>query len=160
MNIREFNDIDISEINKYVASQVPLSILPQMFILTEEPIKKIQIFISIYRTIEGARDFVETEQTRSKLNEFLDEGKAAYNEIYPLFLKYDASSIFYGKEYLFKNLVDCMIKHNSAINKFTNNFIVFAEKLELISTDTVAGIKLDKFEGVELVRKAQGLVED
>ena len=160
LNIRDFTDTEIAEINKYVVSQIPQSILPQLFLLSEDPDKKIRIFIGIYRIIESARDFVESEDTRTKMTLFLDTGKLAYTELYPKLLKYDTCDMAFRKDALTKDLIRSMLKHNTEINSFTNKFIVFAEKLELISTDTVAGIKLDKQEGIELVKRAQALVDD
>jgi len=42
MDIRDFTDTEIGAINSYVLDNIPNSKLPQLFVLTEEPVKKIE----------------------------------------------------------------------------------------------------------------------
>lgn len=160
MDIRKFDSAEIAEINSYVITQVPQTILPQLFVLTEEPIKKIKSFIAVYRIVSGCKDFVEKNETKEKLNTFLDEVKKCYELLYSIFIDYDSINLEYVKHVNLKKMLKILLEHSEKINEFVNSFLVFAEKQELISTDTVSGIKLDGPEGEDLYEKIVSKVKD
>ena len=160
IDIRDFDDSEISEINKYVITQIPQSLLPQLFILTEEPIKKMKIFLIIFRIITGIREFVEKPETRNKLDLFMKEVKQIYDKSYSLFNKYELSQSEYIKDKLLEEIVSIIDNKKHDLNKFINSFLVFAEKQELTLTESVSGVKLDTPEGVDLYEKISNMVED
>ena len=86
IDIRDFSSADIAEINSYIINQVPQSLLPQLFMLTEEPMKKMKVFNSVYRILCSARDFVESTDTKNKMTSLLDEYSNIYNKMYTLYL--------------------------------------------------------------------------
>ncbi len=153
MDIRQFTEEEIAEINGYVIMQVPQSLLPEMFILSEEPYKKVKIFIAIFRILTGVIDFVETKDTKQKMIEFLSEYKEDYEKLYHSFIISENSS--YAPKLQKRKLI-FMLRETSLnlrINKLINSFLVFAEKQELISTDKVTGLNLDSSEGENLYNK-------
>ena len=160
IDIRDFDDTEISEINKYVITQIPQSLLPQLFILTEEPIKKMKIFLIVFRIITGIREFVEKLETRNKLDLFMKDVKQIYDKSYSLFNKYELSQSEYIKDKLLDEILSIIDDKKHDLNKFINSFLVFAEKQELISTDSVSGVKLDTPEGVDLYEKISKMVEE
>ena len=160
IDIRDFDDTEISEINKYVITQIPQSLLPQLFILTEEPIKKMKIFLIIFRIITGIREFVEKPETRNKLDLFIKDVEQIYDKSYSLFNKYELSQSEYLKDKLLEEIVSIIDDKKHDLNKFINSFLVFAEKQELISTESVSGVKLDTPEGVDLYEKISKMVEE
>ena len=160
IDIRDFDDTEISEINKYVITQIPQSLLPQLFILTEEPIKKMKIFLIIFRIITGIREFVEKPETRNKLDLFIKDVEQIYGKSYSLFNKYELSQSEYLKDKLLEEIVSIIDDKKHDLNKFINSFLVFAEKQELISTESVSGVKLDTPEGVDLYEKISKMVEE
>ena len=160
IDIRDFDDTEISEINKYVITQIPQSLLPQLFILTEEPIKKMKIFLIVFRIITGIREFVEKPETRNKLDLFIKDVEQIYDKSYSLFNKYELSQSEYLKDKLLEEIVSIIDDKKHDLNKFINSFLVFAEKQELISTESVSGVKLDTPEGVDLYEKISKMVEE
>jgi len=153
IDIRDFSSTDIAEINGYIINQVPQSLLPQLFMLTEEPMKKMKVFNSVYRILCSARDFVESVENKDKMTKMLDEYSDIYNKMYTLYLSSITAN--YGLDGVnrkiileFKN-----VETNKKINKLINYFLVFAEKQELLETEKVTGINLDTPEGLDLHKK-------
>lgn len=160
MTLRNFTPDEIAEINNYVLNQIPQTILPSLFIITEEPIKKLRSFIAIYRVLQSCRDFIENDETRQKLNEHLKKSKDAYKETYEILVNFDTSLLEIEKDYYEKKIKRLVQEYNNDINYCVNTFLVFAEKMELISTNTVSGIKMDKEFGQELYENISKNVED
>ncbi len=153
MNIREFTSEEISEINSYVITQIPQTLLPSLFVLSESMDKKIKIFISIHRIIEGAKEFIEKEETKIKIQLFLNEVKDTYDKLYSLQLESNQTDMELKKKNIEKRMTLEVLEKNQLINSFINSFLVFAEKQELLSTNSVAGIKMDDDEGMDLYKK-------
>lgn len=153
VNIRDFNATEIGEINSYVINQIPQSILPTLFIITEEPMKKAKIFNIIYRIMTAAKDFVEDPSLKKKLEYFLDKFSDNYKLFYNLYLSYEASMI--NKRKIERKIIKEFMDHekNLNVNELINSFLVFAEKQELLETEKVTGINMDIPEGVELHKK-------
>ncbi|MAG47081.1 hypothetical protein CL617_00615 [archaeon] len=159
MDIRNFTSDEIGEINNYVTTQIPQSILPQLFILSEEKVKKVKIFIAIYRIVSATKDFVEKQETKDKLRLFLEPYREIYLQLYTKLLYYEQSNIEYGKHKEENIMIQLLLNNNDKVNYLCNSFLVFAEKQELISTNTVTGIKLDKPEGEDIMEKLSKLVK-
>lgn len=153
MDIRDFTDTEIGAINSYVLDNIPNSKLPQLFVLTEEPVKKIRAFISIYRIISGCRDFIGTSITKDKIIDHLNAVKGFYDVAYPILIKYDNEELESMQKIYFKMLVKKMILHNDNLNYFINTFLVFSEKQQLYNIDTISGVKLEAEEGIDLYNK-------
>jgi hypothetical protein len=153
MDIRDFTSDEIAAINSYVLDNIPNSKLPQLFVLTEEPIKKIRAFISIYRIISGCNDFMGKEETKDKITSHLNEIQKSYDYIYPLLLNYDLEEMEMMKSIYLKKIVRRMLEDNDKLNYFINTFLVFSEKQQLYNVDTVSGVKLETPEGEDLYEK-------
>jgi len=153
MDIRDFTDEEIGIINSYVLDNIPNSKLPQLFVLTEEPIKKIRAFVSIYRIISGCRDFIGIPSTKEKIINHLNAVKGFYDKAYPIIIKYDNEELECMQRIHFKKLINILIEENDKVNYFINTFLVFSEKQQLHNIDTVSGVKLDVPEGVDLYEK-------
>lgn len=153
MDARDFTADEIAEINSYVINQVPQSILPQLFILTEEPIKKTKAFNAIFRILEASRDFAETPETTKKITKFLSEFNDIYDKMYINYVQYEAAS--YNKLRFSKKIIHMykIPETNRLVNKLINSFLVFAEKQVLLETEKVTGVNMDIEEGVELHKK-------
>lgn len=155
-NIRNFTYEEITEINRYVVTQVPHSILPQLFIITDEPIKKIQIFLNVFKIISSARDFVENSETKNKLNIVLGLVKEIYNNLYETYVEYESTELDFIKMKIKKRLINFVKEYNNNINYLCSAFLVFAEKQELTSINDIAGLNLEKPEGEETYSKIIG----
>jgi hypothetical protein len=153
VHIRDFTDDEIAEINRYVSTQVPQSSLPQLVVLTNEPNKKTQAFIDIYRIMMGVSDFVANPETKEKLKRMLNQYKEAHDSLHDLFLATREDGINFGKHRTQQQLLINSEKYREEINQLCNYFLVFAEKQELISTDEFSGINLDKPEGEDIYKK-------
>ena len=160
VGIRDFKPEEIAEINGYVITQIPQTILPQLFVLSEKLFKKAKVFVTIYRIMSGARDFSEKESTKQKIENHLNYVDDVYYKLYKIISKYDNLNINFGKNNLLRKLNNIVIENNYKINFFINSFLVFAEKQELISTDSVSGIKLENEEGMDIYNKLSKLVID
>ena len=150
LNVRNLTDTDIGEVSQYIRAQIPQSILPQLFLLTEDIIKKAKIFVNIFRMVSAARDYVGSTKTTETLDNILNEVKFIYNEVYPLVVEYDTEDLNYAKIDIVDELKTKVLKYNPKINIFCNIFLVFAEKQDLIPIETVSGIKLEVEEGKNL----------
>ena len=153
MDIRKFTEQEIAEINSYVVNQIPQTILPQLFVLSEEPIKKARIFVAIYRIITGVKDFISGQETKEKLKTILKEVEDVYKKLYEVINELDSTEMELKKKNLNRILLNTILDNNSSINSFINSFLVFAEKQELIPVDSVSGVRLDTDEGQDLYKK-------
>ena len=160
LNVRNFSDTEIAELNNYVLTQVPQSVLPRLFILTEEPIKKVRAFIAIYRILQGCKDFVGDKTLGTKLELHIGKAKEPYIKIYELLMDYDDTEMEMKKSNINKKIKLNLLEYNDQINFLINTFLVFAEKVELIPIETVSGLKLDNETGVNIYDSLTKLVED
>ena len=153
MDARNFTADEIAEINIYVINQVPQSILPQLFILTEEPMKKTKAFNTIFRILQAARDFAEKDETTDKLTAFLTEFQELYDTLYTYYIQFESAT--YNKKKMNKKIINMYAtsENNRLVNKLINSFLVFAEKQELLETEKVTGVNMDVEEGQELHKK-------
>jgi len=154
ITVRNFTEDEITEISSYIREQIPQGILPKLYILTEEPIKKIRAFIAIYRIVSGIRDYTENEITREKITNIINQVEDVYLKLYNMLIDYD-NSIPFGKKRKLRTMINVLNNSidNLKINKLINEFLIFAEKQILLETDKVTGINMDMIEGKELYNK-------
>jgi hypothetical protein len=153
---RDFGKTEIIEINRYVTSNVPFSVLERIFPLTENAHNKAQVFTIVYRIINSAMQYVGNEGTRKKLKSLLDECEQEYKDIYNALMRYESGG--FGSYNNFKIITDILsdIDKNSKINKLIDIFLVFAEKQTFFDIEKVAGIESSKKEGSDIVDKIIG----
>lgn len=153
MDIRQFNETEVAELHNYVRNQVPQSELPRLSLLTENPSKKAQAFIDIYRILSGCKDFSSNEETRNKLQLIMNEYEELYKKLLSLFIDTIEGNTEYSKFYANKELKEVVVENSLMINTMNNSFLVFAEKVELMAIEEVSGVSLDKPEGEEIYKK-------
>ncbi len=153
MNIREFSADEIGEINNYVSTQIPNTLLPTMFVLTDNIEKKIKVFLTAYRIMEGAMALIEKEETKNKIKRLLDEIKEIYDKISPLQAASDTTNMELKKLNILRQTTYIIEENKDKINKTITYFLVFADKQELISTNALSGLNLDIPEGKEIYDK-------
>lgn len=146
---RDFTKDEISEINQYVVTNVPYSILQTIFPLTENPVKKAEVYTIVYRFIVGAKNYVALIETRKKLGNLLRENAALYEEIYVELLRMKNPISNWGSHRSLQRMY--IIFSDMSKNKIMNNlidiFLVFAEKQVLLDIENVVGINMDSEEG-------------
>ena len=116
MNIRNFTSDEIAEINNYVLTQIPQTILPSLFLITEEPIKKTRVFVAIYRILNSCKDFIENDSTKEKLIEHLNYSSESYIKFYDIILKYDLTELELRKKMLENTIIETMKIYNNQVN--------------------------------------------
>lgn len=135
-----FTQEEIRNIHYYITTQIPHTILPRMFILTENLGEKCSIYVTIFSTIESCRFYIKNEETRDKLKKLLDEGRNAFDELYDLYLEKINSELNMGNTQINDNIAEIVKENNQIINKIRSVFLVFAEKVELTELDKVTGV--------------------
>lgn len=135
-----FSQEEIRNIHYYITTQIPHTILPRMFILTENLSEKCSIFITIFSTIESCRFYIKNDDTRDKLKKLLDEGREVFNQLYDLYLEKVNSELNMGNTQINDNIAEIVKENNQIINKIRSIFLVFAEKVELTELDKVTGV--------------------
>ncbi len=152
--IRTFNKKEIQEVNAYIAANVPYSVLTQLFILTEKPIHKAQIFVAVYRLIQSAERYVASENTRYKLNKLLSDGEREHEIVYEQLSKFQHSNVNFNRHHFLNKIEDVFIdqKANQRINRIIDAFLVFAEKQELLDVDKVTGLDLENEQGQKALK--------
>ncbi len=152
---RDFDSVEVGEINSYISANVPYSVLQTLFPLTENYMQKAQIYTIIYRIVYGAANYAENLKTRNKILQLLAETEVTYHNVYALLSSIENSKISYGKHMLEFQLRKMFedVSVNFRINKLIDIFLIFAEKLVLLETDKVAGLELDIEEGKDMYKK-------
>lgn len=152
---RDFKGEEIAEISQYIQTNIPYSVLQQIFPLTEVPENKIKAFTIMYRMINGAMNYVEEPETRKKIEELLKECESIYIELYSIYFDNNTSSTFWGSHLRNRLLKNVIVNSNNMkkINKLIDIFLIFSEKQILLDKDKVIGIELDTKEGVDLKNK-------
>ena len=160
--LREFDKTEISEINQYIATNVPYSILQQVFVLTENPILKAQVFTSVYRILQSCVRYVAHEDTRSKLSRLIADSKDIYANLYAVLSRYQNSRVNFNKHRIVYKIEDFFINQetNIKINKLIDSFLIFAEKQELLDLDKIIGIDLDNDAGKRVLKDVNIEISD
>jgi len=159
IDIRQFKQDEIAEINTYVTTQVPLSELPKLFVLTEEPLKKAKIFVMVFRILNACADYISDDETKKKLKDYLNPFKEIYNILYDYVIREDSNSVNYARHYRENIIRKLVLEHNFLINVLINGFLVFAEKQILHNQDRITGINLEVPEGEEIYKKIIGSLQ-
>lgn len=159
MNPREFDDEEISELNVYIVNQVPQSMLTQVVILDEQPLKKARIFVTTYRIVTACYDYVAKAETKSKVGKYLGEVKMIYNRLYPVLTQRETSESDFSKSVLDVEIGLIINEFKHLINNFINVFIVLAEKQELVDTNKLVGIDLQSKQGESMYDDLTKLVD-
>jgi len=152
---RDFDTAEVDEIHQYIAANVPYTVLSGLFILTENLNDKAKAFCIIYRIVNGAKNYVEDQKTRLKLESLLLECKPAYELLFKLISDSENSTVSYGmhmNKHKMKLLFNDYEK-NFMVNKLIDAFLIFAEKLVLLETNKVVGLELDTEEGRDVYKK-------
>lgn len=158
---KDFTKEEIMSISKYIITNVPYTILEQIFPLTEDVIKKSEIFTIMYRMIGSAKNYISNPETHQKLVELLESCEKQYFDIYEHLLNYKSVSTF-GKSPIFNSLVHLMSLSENIIkiNNLIDCFLVFAEKQQLQDIEKFVAIDTDKKYGVDLVEELSKEVKD
>jgi len=153
---RDFDKTEITEINRYVISNVPFSVLERVFPLTENVHNKAQVFTIIYRIVNSAAEYVSDESTRVKLKKLLEGCKEEYQDIYSALIRYENGG--FGSYNHYKVIISIFenMEKNYKINKLIDIFLVFAEKQTFFDIERVAGIESSKKEGSDIVDRLLG----
>jgi len=153
---RLFTSTEIKEINRYITTEVPYTILEEVYALTENVLDKSKVFTIMRRIINSAKSYVADADTREKLQKMLDETTAAYNILYDLLLKYQQG--IYGR-YAIQIQIEGVFRNedtNTKINKLIDAFLLFAERQTFFDLDKAVGIESGKKEGQEVVNDIIG----
>ncbi len=152
-DIRLMHFEEIQEINKYVSTSIPYSVLQQLFILAEAPLSKAKIFTAVYRIVYSARNAAASQNTKNKLDLLLNETKDAYDKIFTLLMNYEhTNQVFNHHRYMNKIIaIFCDVNTNLKINKLIDAFLVFAEKQELYDINKILGLDLETDSGKKIL---------
>lgn len=150
---RSFTQDEIQNMNYYITNQIPHSILPRMFVLSEDPMEKSSIFTTIYSIIDSSRYYVGSRDTRKKLKKLLDETSEVYDKLNYLNLEKNNSDVSIGNYKISNQIIDIVTKNSGVINKLRSIFLVFAEKQELVDLDKVTGINTEAESGKDIYSK-------
>lgn len=156
---RDFNETEIQEINKYVLTNVPYSVLEQVFLLTEDVINKLTVFTTIYRIIKSCRNYVEVSVTKDKLIKLIKQCEDIHEVVYHNLLTYEVGKLGSGDKKDIMVEVLSNKEQNDQIDNLIDCFLVFAEKQKLFNLDKIHGIKSDTYEGNEIVEELYNTVD-
>lgn len=147
----EFNETEVQEINNYVRTNVPYSVLETIFPLTEHVINKCTIFITVYRIVSSCSGYVSKPETKAKIDKLINQLKDTYTEVYDNLIVYNSMTLGSGDK--FDRLVDVLkdTKKKELINNLIDIFLVFSERQKLFNLDKISGIRTDTTEGDQIV---------
>lgn len=156
---RDFDEDEIKEINQYITANVPYSILQQTLPITDNPLQKAKVYTITYRFINGAKNYVQKEETRKKLLRLLDEHNELYAIVNAIILDIDEAKPSFSYPIKYQKLLGIYkdFKKNMMVSNFIDIFLVFAEKQNLVHIDRVTGLNLETEEGKDAYDK---LMED
>ncbi len=152
-NVRDFTSTEIKEINTYVQTNVPYSVLETIFPLTEHVLNKVKVFTIVYRIINSAKNYVKEPDTKTKLINMLNECKGEYRDLYKSLIRYQEGG--FGSYNHYRNIILIMedISKRTKIDNLIDAFLLFAEKQVFFSIDKIAGIESGKKGGEDVVDK-------
>lgn len=147
---RDFEETEVQEINKYILTNVPYSVLEQIFPLTENVINKLTVFITVHRLIKSSISYVSTDTTKDKLNKLINQVTDIHKEVYKDLITYQEGEIGSGDKY--DKLVSILSdeQKNELINNLVDVFLVFAEKQKLFNLDKITGVRTDDVVGEQI----------
>ena len=155
-NVRDFTSTEIKEISSYVNTNVPYSVLEQIFPLTEQPINKVKVFTIVFRIINSAKNYVKEESTKNKLINMLNDCKGEYRELYKSFIRYQEGG--FGSYNHYRVIISIMedISKRTKLDNLIDAFLLFAEKQVFFSIDKIAGVESSRKGGEDVVDKIIG----
>jgi len=145
---RDFNKTEIIEISRYVLNNVPYSVLERVFPLTENVINKAMSFITMWRIINSAKNYVNKKETKEKLNKLLENCSEEYRKIYKLLIGYQKPGYF-GKDKYYDEITKIFFNYDSnmKVNNLIDVFLIFAEKQVMYDLDKIAAIDTSSKQG-------------
>lgn len=158
---RDFEQSEISDINRYINVNVPYSVLQQIYPLTENLLNKSKVYTIMYRIIYGTANYVEKEETKIKLNKLLEENKDLYSEIYNLIINHENNTLNFGQRSTILKLKTVFydMEKNFKINKLIDIFLIFSERVTLLRTDNFVSIDMENKEGEEVYNKLVAAID-
>jgi len=146
----DFSQEEVKNINHYITTQIPHTILPRLFVLTEDINEKCSVYLNIYALIESTMYYVKNQETRDKIRKLLEETKDAYKKLYKLSLEKHNSEVSIGRSQINTNIANLLTENSRGINKLRSIFLVFAERIELTELDKVTGLDTSTQSGKNL----------
>lgn len=158
----EFTESEIQELQRLIEVHVHYTVLQRLFILTDNPRDKSQIFPTIYRILQSFQNYASTKELRKKLIALLEESKEIYAEIRPLVMKYENYDLNFGKHKILDEIIEilCTPSKNNKINKVIDAFIVFGEKIELNRMEDYMGLDTETDQGKEALKELTKVIEE
>jgi len=148
---RDFTEEEIMEINRYILTNVPYTVLETVFVLTEKVVDKCSIFITVYRLINSAKSYVGKSETKEKLDKLLNGCIEIKTEVHKYLLRYEEGRFGSGVCYdMLCNILENE-KKSEQINNLIDIFLIFAEKQKLYDINKIVGIKAQEVEGSAIV---------
>lgn len=156
INARDFSAEEIVVINQYITANVPYTVLQTTLPITEEPIYKARIYTTIYRLLDGAKNYVEEGDTKNKLMNLLEENKQLYLQVQSLLARH--SQVNFGKNRVVSKFYDVYKDYNRnfMMNRLIDIFLVFVEKQVMISMEKITAVNLETPEGKDAYSKLMG----
>lgn len=154
--VRNFDATEVKEISKYIQTNVPFSVLEQLFPLTENVINKVKVFTIVYRMLNSAKNYTAKEETRKKLITMLDDCKDIYHDLYNSLIIHEEGG--FGSYQHHRKIIDILqnIDKNTKVNNLIDAFLLFAEKQTFFDVNKIAGIESGRREGGVIVDKILG----
>jgi hypothetical protein len=160
--INDFTSDEINTMENYISKNVPSTMLPNLYILTDNPEQKASVFISTYRILESCKNYAVDSNTKAKVECFLDEAKEVYSDIFPIVIKYQNLKREFGKARLLNEIINIItdVDKNQKINLIVDLFLVFGEKIELFDVNNVSGVDMDNESGKEIVKDLRKSIKE
>jgi len=161
VELMEFSKDEIGELQVFLEKHTPHTKLSITYVLSDNPIDKTISFITVYRLILSCYNYASTKELKEKLKSILDATYNTYNEIFPLIMKYQNSSVEYEKGICKDQIIDilCIKEKNESINKIIDAYIVFGEKIELNRMDDYMGLDTENEFGKEGYKEIRKVIE-
>lgn len=151
----DFTKDEIAEVNSYLSAAVGFSqILGQFYTLTDIPIDKAKVFVSVYRIFNSCSNYIETPELKEKINIILADSCNLYLRIYRLYQVYSEKGSF-GKHRIYNDILSEMMEKENMkrINLIIDLFILFAERQIKYSLNKITGIDLETPEGKQVLKE-------
>lgn len=130
--LTDFTEDEISQVQEYIEANASHSLLSKTDLLTESPIEKTRIFVSVFRVLLSARNYSD-KKLRKKLDSILSPVQDVYYRLYNLYSLYSVTSVnISNNDYINEMTMILTEKENIfSINKCIDVFIAFTEGVEI-----------------------------
>ena len=161
VELADFGTEEISQMQRYIETNVHNTFLQQVYVLTENPEEKALAFVTAFRILNSCMNYATDGDLREKMMKLLNECKDVYAEIFSFTLKLNNHKIDFGKSRALKKIVNILDNPSKSmkVNKLIDAFLVFGEKIELINIDSVTGVDLENDHGKEAMKDIQKIVD-